>query len=83
MMDGLGNVLKKQDPNTDFIAEHRHIKWVFNYLDFFLLILLRCFAHVVNLACKEMLIDAANSGFNQVKKLQSVIVYVSFLSFFV
>ena len=83
MMDGLENVLKKEDRNTDFISGHRHIKWVFNYLGFFSLILLRCFAHVVNLVCKEMLAEAANSGFNQVQKLQSVIVYVSFLSFFV
>jgi hypothetical protein len=52
---------------------------------FFLLILLRCFAHIVNLSCKEMLTEAARSGLTQVETLQSIIVYVSlpqsFLSF--
>jgi hypothetical protein len=45
---------------------------------FFLLTALRCFAHIVNLACKEMLKEAAEgTGYDQVSKLRAAINYVS------
>jgi hypothetical protein len=44
---------------------------------FFWLTALRCFAHIVNLSCKEMLREAAEAGNEQVSSLKQVINYVS------
>jgi hypothetical protein len=55
---------------------------VLDFLSGFLLTLLRCFAHIINLSCKEMLDAAAQDGFTQIKRLREVIAYASFLFFF-
>ena len=47
---------------------------------FFFLLILRFFAHIVNLSCKEMLSEADKYDLI-VEKLQHIISYVSFLSF--
>lgn len=51
---------------------------------FFLLTALRCFAHIVNLTCKEMLKEAAEGAhYDQVSKLRTVINYVSPFSIYI
>lgn len=78
MMVAFERLLRARQPNTEFSAVSCHIRWVSNYLTiFFWLTALRCFAHIVNLTCQEMLRAAAKSGADQVSRLNQVINYVS------